>query len=119
MSEKIPTQFAAAERAPEKVVTGQSKAVLAMPMLKQLLNAVPDLLMILNGQRQIIFANQSLLNKLGCGSTRDVLGRRSGEVLNCIHAKESPGGCGTTAACRNCGSILAILSSQRGNESTR
>ena len=115
----MPTQFAAAELASEKEVTGQSKAVLAMPMLKQLLNAVPDLLMILNGQRQIIFANQSLLNMLGCDSPRAVLGQRPGEMLNCIHATESPGGCGTTAACSNCGAVLAILSSQRGNESTR
>jgi len=119
MSEKMPTQFASAERASEEQVKGQSKAVLAMPMLKQLLNAVPDVLMILNGQRQIIFANQSLLNMLGCSSPRDVLGKRSGEMLNCIHAKESAGGCGTTMACRNCGAILAILSSQRGSESTR
>ena len=67
--------------------------------LNNLLDMVPDIVMILNSQRQIIYCNISLLNFLGYGSQGEVIGKRPGEVLNCIHAFENEYGCGSTEFC--------------------
>ena len=79
--------------------------------LNNLLDMVPDIVMILNSQRQIIYCNISLLNFLGYGSQGEVIGKRPGEVLNCIHAFENEYGCGSTEFCNECGVFKAIVSS--------
>lgn len=70
---------------------------------------------ILNSDRQVVFANRPLLDTLGVGEEADALGLRTGELLGCIHSTSS-GGCGTTESCRNCGAVNAALSAQRGKE---
>ena len=69
--------------------------------------------MILNPQRQILAVNRQLLHDLGLGSTGCVVGRRPGEIIECIHATEGPGGCGTSPFCSTCGAVLSILTSQQ------
>ena len=39
----------------------------------------------------------------------------AGEILDCIHLAEAPGGCGTSKACAECGAVLSILASQQEN----
>ncbi len=114
---KIPTQFAPAERASDEEVRQQSRHFLDIPLLSRLFDAVPDAVLILNEQRQIIFANQALLNVPGAPAEKPVNGLRPGEVLGCIHAFESEGGCGTTDFCSTCGAAKAILSSLDHRES--
>ena len=113
------TQFAPAERdAPEKVQK-QSRSLLGLAMLRQLLDTVPEILVILNDKRQIVFANQRLVDMLGSGDAKSLIGTRFGETLSCVHASETSGGCGTTEACQFCGAALAILSSQKGTAAVR
>lgn len=112
------TQFAPAERTSAETVQQQSREVQAVGMLRQLLDAVPEILLVLNEQRQAVFVNQQLLDFLQCRDPGSVYGARSGEILGCIHASETPGGCGTTESCRHCGSVLATLASQRGQVAT-
>jgi len=84
-------------------------------LLRLFPDTVPDILVAINQQRQIVFANQRLFDFLGPQTVRDkVHGRRYGEVMGCIHAFETEGGCGTTEFCSTCGAIRAILSSQQG-----
>jgi hypothetical protein len=45
--------------------------------------------------------------------------RRSGDVLQCLHATESPGGCGRSAACSRCGLREAVNAAFRGQPVTR
>jgi signal transduction histidine kinase len=45
-----------------------------------------------------------------------ILGKRPGEVINCIHAEEEPMGCGTSSACAYCGAVTAILESQKSGK---
>ena len=114
MSEKVlPTRFAPAERDSQRETRKQSAQLLAVSMLRQLLDAVPEILLILNDKRQIVFANQRLLDALHCEDKTSLTGLRFGEVLKCVHASETEGGCGTTEACQHCGAILATLSSQK------
>lgn len=104
---------ASAERAEPEALTRQSKIFLQSENLRAVFDSVPAVLMILNTQRQILYTNPALLS-LVHESQDKIIGLRPGELLRCVHAKESTGGCGTTQACRACGALHAILSGLSG-----
>jgi len=81
---------------------------------KAVVNSLPNIILILDLNRQIVFTNKALLDMLQISNPLMVLGRRPGEALNCIHAGEDEGRCGTTKFCRYCGAVNAILKSQAG-----
>ncbi|MFQ5578229.1 MAG: histidine kinase, partial [Anaerolineae bacterium] len=116
----VETQFAPAERASVKAVFEQSRCFSNSSLLRQLFDASPTLLMGLNEHRQIVFANQSMFNWLGPEHNEDTAyGLRPGEALDCAHAFESEGGCGTTQFCRTCGAVQAILAGLHGREAVK
>jgi nitrogen fixation/metabolism regulation signal transduction histidine kinase len=120
MSPRSPsTRSAPAEREEATEVDRQASGVLALSLLRQLTEALPDPLLILNDKRQIVFANQRLADLLATGDPTAALGLRPGEVLGCPRADETAGGCGTSEACQHCGVVLAILSSQQGKAEVR
>ncbi len=86
--------------------------------LEKILNAVPHIFLILNSNRQVVYASRALLKFLGLDHHRFLLGRRTGEIMHCIHAGETEGGCGTTLFCKVCGAINSIISSQEGKPVT-
>jgi len=86
------------------------------PLLRLISDSVPNILLVLNESRQIVFANKRLLKILGCQNVEDVCGLRPGQVFSCVHADEAPMGCGTTEFCRTCGAVKAILGSLSGQE---
>jgi signal transduction histidine kinase len=71
--------------------------------------------MVLNPQRQIVAANQQLLDFVGASSAEEVLGLRPGEVLECRNALEAENGCGTGQPCALCGALGGIFSAQSGH----
>jgi signal transduction histidine kinase len=111
------TQFAPAERASQDTIEAQSQ-FFADPTLQQLLDAVPDVFLILNQDRQVVLANEALLDLIG-RSGQDVRGMRLGEIMGCVHALEREGGCGTTEFCRTCGAVQAILSGLCGRKAVQ
>jgi signal transduction histidine kinase len=112
------TQFAPAGRASEETLKRQSDCIRALPWVTRFLDATSTLALVLNAERQIVFASRSFVKLLeSCGDwPGEPVGQRPGEVLNCLHSHET-GGCGTTVFCRNCGAVKAILASQNGEES--
>jgi PAS domain-containing protein len=48
-----------------------------------------------------------------------VLDRRSGEVFHCLHAAETPEGCGHAPACRNCVVRESVRDASQGRRVTR
>jgi signal transduction histidine kinase len=108
------TLFAPAERASDEEIDRQSDYFADYPLLRQTLDAVPDVFLVLNAQRQIIFANKTLLDWLDLSPEDFAYGLRLGEVLQCVHAHETEGGCGTAEFCRTCGTVQVILSSLQG-----
>jgi signal transduction histidine kinase len=114
-----PTAFLPAERADAADLTEQQHAAAEMDLLRHVTEAVPDVLAVLNRQRQIVYANQRLLAMLGCACASEVHGQRPGEVLRCVHAAETAGGCGTSEFCSTCGAALAILESQHGRSTKK
>ncbi len=107
------SEFASPDRSSQEELLRQSEVVNNEFLTVESLNSLPVFVTILNQNRQIIFANKTILNQLKINSPDDILGKRPGEALCCVHAFESEGGCGTTEFCRYCGAVNAILLSQQ------
>ncbi len=105
------TYFAPAERADEKELIAEIETVNKNPVMSGLLHSISGLLAILDEHRQIVTMNDSFLKMLGVKDPAEALGLRTGEVLQCIHARDEPAGCGTTKFCSTCGAAIAIVSS--------
>ena len=84
----------------------------AIPLLKQAIDAMPNMVLILNENRQIVAANEAFLTATGT-MIADVVEKRHGEAVGCIRSKEGPDGCGTGRHCVTCGAVNAILQSQK------
>lgn len=92
--------------------------VLAQPGIAAALDAVPEWVLILDANRQIVFANQAVTRALH-RPLSEMIGQRAGELLSCEVAITAPSGCGTGQACRTCGALHAILDAQSGFPSTQ
>jgi signal transduction histidine kinase len=97
----------------------QRESILRNNILIQFCNAISQMLVVLNENRQIVYANKHFIDKLGLFSPNSYLGKRPGEAVNCAHSLQAKGGCGTTEFCRTCGAVNAILESQQGIQSVR
>lgn len=115
-SSPLPTKFAPAERVTAGELQRQAALWQQNQSLVLLANAVPDGILILNQYRQVVFANQAFLDIIDRSSQADILGKRPGEILHCIHADIEPGGCGTSLLCQHCNATRAILNSLEGNQ---
>lgn len=103
------TEFAPPERVPIKVAQAQGCALAHEGFTYELLNSMVNGVMVVNAQRQIVYASRDFSNLLDQVDLSGIIGRRPGEALNCIHAAEGPGGCGTAEACSQCGAVRGIL----------
>lgn len=109
------TEFAPAERAADGELHNQRQRIASAPLLSEFLHYVPDMVLILNSQRQVVYANRAALHFADASDVSEVLGRRPGDLFGCKHSRETAGGCGTTRFCRHCGAVSAILQSQAGD----
>jgi signal transduction histidine kinase len=108
----LSSHFLSPERSSPEAVSAQHARFAANPLLIQLLDAMPNGVVILNRDRQIVHFNQAFSATIGENTT--ALGVRPGEILNCEHAWENDAGCGTSANCATCGAARAIQSAQLG-----
>jgi nitrogen-specific signal transduction histidine kinase len=105
-----------AGRVDEPTLLHEQSLVSNSELITILLNAMPELVLVLNEQRQIVAANQRLLETFGVEDSQLLLGLRPGEAVGCIHAHEGPDGCGSAKNCSVCGAVLTILASQSKGE---
>lgn len=110
------TKFAPAERAPAHEIWRQAQLFNNDPLLRAVLDAVPNIVLVVNEQRQVVYANKALYVLPGLNPNNSPVGQRPGEILDCAHVGNEPGGCGTTEFCRTCGAARAILGALRGVE---
>lgn len=106
------TDFAPAERLSLEQVQESRRRLLKTWPVEQLLECFPGPVVVLNGLRQIVLANEKF-SRLAGKPLQSLIGLRPGEALDCIHAGLNEAGCGTTRFCRYCGAAQAILHSQR------
>jgi nitrogen-specific signal transduction histidine kinase len=108
------TYFAPAGRDTPAEFYRKAAIIERLPLLKNALDAMPNMVMILNGNRQIVVANRKLLNILG-SSVAAIIEKRPGEAIKCIGAKGGPDGCGTGVNCTTCGAVNAVLDCGKHN----
>ena len=113
------TMFAPAERADRILLDQQAAYFQGNILLASLLDSVPNAFVVRNQQRQIVYTNRALVRWAGVEAPETLMGLRPGEALNCLHAHQDTGGCGTTEFCRTCGAVQAILTSLAGKETVQ
>jgi hypothetical protein len=108
------TYFAPARRVEEEArLRDCARTVAQDPLLQTIERVIDGYMLVLNEERQVIAANERFLCDMGIGAIDCILGRRPGEILDCIHVPDGPGGCGTSKACPSCGAVLSILESRK------
>jgi nitrogen-specific signal transduction histidine kinase len=107
------TEFATAEKDSHEEMTRQAHEFEKIPRITEILDAVQTAILVLNKNRQIVFANKVFLS-LVANPSKPVLGQRPGNAIGCVNAESNPGGCGTTKFCGVCGAVNTILSSIQG-----
>ncbi len=107
--------FAPSERVPAAEIDTAAKLFESDELVAKMTDAIPNPIVILNDCRQTVYANKNMLAMIGTDSLNAIKGKRPGEIINCVHADNTCGGCGTSEFCRECGAVNAILESQLEN----
>lgn len=108
------TEFAPAARALPDVLARQSAYFSQSRLFTELMDYVPDMVLILNSERQVVYANKAALQVARRPERTLAVGLRPGELFGCKHGHETEPGCGTTKFCSCCGAVKAVLQSQAG-----
>jgi signal transduction histidine kinase len=104
------------KRASKNELNLQTLEARKSPMIKGILEAVEDLLFVLNSHRQVLLANDKAIKTISLRKEAEAVGKRPGELFECIHANEGPGGCGGSKACLDCGALQAVISARRNQQ---
>lgn len=103
------TYFAPAERDTPEQIAREVSRISNNALIDSLMKSIRGLLAVVNDKRQILAVNDAFLKMLGVEDADKVLGLRPGEAIDCIHAHEEEGGCGTTKYCSACGAAIAMV----------
>jgi len=108
--------FVCAKRSSPPEITAQVR-IFESGLLRDVLDASSAFMVVLNRNREIVFCNRAALSLAAAASLPAVLGLRLGEAFHCVHAAQSPDGCGTTEFCQTCGVMRAALDGPRADTS--
>jgi len=100
------TKYAPAAKDSKETIISQRDLVDNFLSIKPLIDDLDHMLLILNENRQIVYANQLFKHFV---KNDDTLSLRLGEVLKCVNASEEIGGCGASENCRHCGIVNSCL----------
>lgn len=103
------TKYAPAERISKEEIKKIYNSLSNFIELGTVIKSLPNTILILNNNRQIVYASEKLLADFNIKNIDDVLGLRPGELLLCRNSNKEEGGCGTSSACRMCGIVNSIL----------
>ncbi len=85
----------------EKEEPIDERALLNAEETLSLLDRSPVAVLLVDKDRRVWFLNDAAKRLSGI-SHEDAIGRRGGDILHCIHASDSPDGCGYGEACKSC-----------------
>ena len=114
-------------RESKEKISRQAENILQSPGFRFLLEEIPNTILIVNRNRQIIYLNKMFPGPdsknsgeglLGMRPGECLLGMRPGECLLCVHAFEGRYGCGSTEFCKVCGFATAITKSEKGEKAS-
>jgi signal transduction histidine kinase len=104
------------QRAAPELIDRQRAHLITERHLCDLLDAMPDNVMLLNENGQILFANRMLERFCAAQGTLGLIGMRPGEVFSCQTALSAEKGCGTSENCAICGTFDSLQTVLRGNQ---
>ncbi|MCP4305366.1 MAG: PAS domain-containing sensor histidine kinase [bacterium] len=114
MAEAIaPTHSDADGRAPAESLARQAALLADDALMTSVADSAQTYIAILNQQRQIVFANRTLLEAFD-HDTGQATGKRMGDLLECQNANTNTAGCGSTPFCTACGADTSIRASRTG-----
>lgn len=106
------THFAPALRSSKEEIIAENNFIASQKEFIEFFNLAIGVNAILDANRQVIYSNGELLKFFGVDSIEQILGKRPGEAVSCVHSGEEKYGCGTSKYCTYCGAVNAILESQ-------
>ncbi len=109
------TEYAPATRSTAEEIERDNSIITSDTEFAVLLDKIPDVLMMLNSNRQIVYVNSTAAAYLG-RADEELLGLKPGEALECKNAYRTGSGCGTSEHCTHCGAVNAIMQSLKGVE---
>ncbi len=112
------TYFAPPERLTKNEAIDQYNHLVEKTNVINIIQSIPEIIVILNKFRQIIFANNAFLEIINVNNIKEIIGLRPGEAIKCIYSTLNKAGCGTSKFCKYCGAVNAILTSIKGKEAT-
>lgn len=87
-------------------------------LLRSLIDALPGFLFVVDEDVSILDYNAAAATLAG-GNRKAVLRHRGGEILHCVHATDSPDGCGRGAFCKSCFVRTAVAQALAGSRVVR
>ena len=105
--------------ASEAVLSRQFAYFSGVPLIRNLLDAMPGIVLVLNRHRQIVFSNRAFCDLAGYSSQKSLLGRLVGDVLACHVTHDLAANCGTGESCETCGALTAMISGLAGQENVQ
>ena len=99
------TFFDKPDRKPIEEILIEQKIISNDLIVKQILESFPQMVYVLNQNRQIIAWNSK---SFFFHNNLDFSGKRFGEAINCIHSKVMEAGCGTSKFCAECGYAKSV-----------
>lgn len=114
--EKLHTEFLPAEIDGPAEIERQRGVLAGEPLVAAMLDGTQNFSLILNRCRQAVFVNKAFSEFLAAHGITEITGQRHGVLGGCAHSAETPGGCGTTEACRRCGAALGIDQALNGKQ---
>lgn len=110
MPENLTSNYASSRRSDSRTIERQKKLLTEYHgSLKKFYDAISEIILIVNSDRQIVFFNSVAPSLLGIDNTESIYGLRPGEALGCAYAFKNPGGCGTSEFCSQCGAVNTII----------
>jgi sensor histidine kinase regulating citrate/malate metabolism len=110
------TYFDSPERSEPEEIIDDFLLFKVNPLISEILEGFPEFVLVLNRNRQIVAFNNKAYSAFRVKEPEQILGKRIGEALNCIHSSLPPKGCGTAAVCSECGAAKAIKYSWENKE---
>ena len=110
-SEDVDVYFGQLGRDGLEEIRAASRLIMGVPLLQEIINAMPLPVAVLNDKGQVVLTNRCWNRAVG-EATDCLLGARHGELLGCIRCEDGLDGCGTGRGCGNCGAAISILESQ-------
>jgi signal transduction histidine kinase len=105
--------------ASEAVLSRQFAYFSGVPLIRNLLDAMPGIVLVLNRNRQIVFSNRAFCDLAGYSSQKSLLGRLVGDVLACHVTHDLAANCGTGESCETCGALTAMISGLAGQKNVQ